>query len=207
MCYEVLVLDIDDTLVRTGINWHKVRTEIASILGFEVPKIPLAEFLSKISKEIDTHKLATVLEIIHKEEVRSAEGVKSNEALRQLIIELKNLGFKISVVTLRSRDTTLIILNRLNILEFIDLIITREDATQRTKQLELVLSFFKVPPNAVVFFGDHETDLIAGQTLGIKTELIPKNLNSLGVPEELLIKLRSLVSYRKSSCRNSGLPS
>lgn len=139
--------------------------------------------------------------------MKSVDRIESNEALKELMSELKNLGLKISVITLRSKDTTVMILKKLNILEFIDLIVTREDVSQRLEQLKLVLKFFKVPPHAIVFFGDHETDLIAGQTLNVKTELIPKNPNSLGVPEELLIKLRSLVEHHKLFCRNSGLPS
>ncbi|PUA33198.1 MAG: hypothetical protein B7O98_01825 [Zestosphaera tikiterensis] len=206
-CYEVVVLDVDDTLVRTGIDWRRIRAEIAKVLGFEVPKTPLAEFLSGVSGSVDARKLATVLEIVHNEEMKSVDRIESNEALKELMSELKNLGLKISVITLRSKDTTVMILKKLNILEFIDLIVTREDVSQRLEQLKLVLKFFKVPPHAIVFFGDHETDLIAGQTLNVKTELIPKNPNSLGVPEELLIKLRSLVEHHKLFCRNSGLPS
>lgn len=191
--YKALIFDIDDTIVRTGIEWSDIRSKLKEILGFELPKYPIAEYMARHSSELPKEKKALVEEVIKSEELRSALSVEKDLQLMQVLGRLKEIGYLIAVVTLRNKETAQLVLERLDCLKYVDLVLTRDSHFSRVEQLKEAIRLLGVEAKDVLFFGDHFTDYEAANELNIDYVLIPKRSNVRGVPQELLSFLRNLV--------------
>ncbi|MEM2004774.1 MAG: HAD hydrolase-like protein [Zestosphaera sp.] len=191
--YRALILDIDDTMVRTGIEWSVVRNRLREILGFELPRYPIAEYLVRHGSELPKEKMTLVEEVVKGEELRSALSVESDPRLIHVLKKLKDAGYLIAVVTLRSKETAELVLDRLGCLQHVDLILTRDSHISRAEQLREAIKLLGVEAREVLFFGDHFTDHEAANELNIDYVLVPKRSDVKGVPQELLSFLNNLV--------------
>ncbi len=194
---KLVILDIDGTLVRTGIKWCELRRKISEILGISIQG-PIAKYLN--SMDIDGRKLAEAEAMIIEAELKSLEKVRQDRELIQILKALKSKGIKVAVVTLRSKKTALPLLKKLGIADLLDLVLTREDSIDREEQLKIVLDRLDVKASEAVFFGDIDNDLRAGGSVGIKTILVPRyegewEFNEAKVPEELKKLLNELLRH------------
>lgn len=191
--YEALILDIDGTMVRTGIDWSLIRKKLREILGLDLPPYPIAEYLSRHSNVLPQDRVHLAEELVKEEELRSALSVERDPRLTTLIKDLKNSGYSIAVVTLRDEETARLVLERLGCLCYVDLVVTREVSTSRVEQLKEAIRLLRTDPKGVLFFGDHFTDCEAANKLNIDYILIPKRDDVKGVPPELASFLYSLL--------------
>lgn len=191
--YKALIFDIDDTMVRTGIEWSDIRSKLRKILGFELPRYPIAEYIARHGSELPKEKIAVVEEVIRSEELRSALEVEKNPQLTQVLGRLKDVGYLVAVVTLRSEETAQIVLERLDCLKYVDVVITRDSYFSRVEQLKEAIKLLGIEARDVLFFGDHFTDCEAANELSIDYVLLPKRSSVKGVPQELLSFLHNLV--------------
>lgn len=192
---RLVILDIDGTLVRTNIKWSELRRKVGEILGISIQG-PIAKYLN--SMNLDSRKLAEVEAMIIEAELKSLERVRQDPELIQILKSLKSKGIKVVVVTLRSKKTATPLLKKLGIIDLLDLVLTREDSIDREEQLRIALERTAVKAYAAVFFGDIENDLRAGESVGIKTILVPRKENNwkyseARVPEELKKLLNELI--------------
>ncbi len=200
---RAIILDIDGTLVNTGLNWCEVRRALKEVVGTaDIPK-PLAKSLPEIVKEKD--KLVRAFKLIEKLELESALGVNRDVELVELLKQFKEkYKLKLAVVTLRAKNSALIILSKLGILNLIDVLVTREETPDRKSQLIRILNNLGLSRTEVIFLGDTEEDLRAGRELGIRTRLMPGHYNTVGVPKELKKFLRELKKFLGRASREES---
>jgi HAD superfamily hydrolase (TIGR01549 family) len=188
---QAVILDIDGTLVETGIDWEGIRSKLKNLLNIRHPLKPLAPTLPKLIRNFDQLKVA--YEIVSQEENRSVLNVKMDQELKQLIKSLKDAGIKIGIVTLRGKDSAELILSKLGIRKYVDALITRDESLDRRRQLELILETLRASKDTAMFLGDTNNDYEAGKSLGIKTIIIQSN-GIQGVPQHLKEVLRDLIN-------------
>lgn len=185
---RLIIMDVDDTLVRTPIDWLKLRKNIELLTGVFIEYKPLIRGVY-IYLDGELRKLA--LQEIEKAELESAAVVSPSIPLKELVSNVKECGCKVSVVTLRGRSSAELILRLLGIHDLVDLLVTREDSMDRVGQLSMVLAKLGVNTREAVFIGDSPDDLEALVKLKLSTIII-RQPNRLGVPEELLLTLSQL---------------
>ena len=188
----MLVLDIDGTLVKPDIDWAYVRKRLSEI-GINVPHKPVAEILARVA--VHNPRLAkSVEEEIVNIERRSAENVRKDPELRDLLLKFKNKGVKIAVVTLRGRETAAKVLESLGINDLVDLLVTREDSYDRKTQLKYVMNKLGAEPGKTYFLGDTMWDFEAGRNEGVNVILIDSRNDPVStVPRHLKVTLRKLL--------------
>lgn len=189
---HTLVLDIDGTLVKPDIDWAYVRRRLSE-LGINVPHKPVAEILARVA--VRNPRLAkSVEEEIVSIERRSAERVRQDPELRDLLSRFKSRGVRIAVVTLRGRETAVKVLESLGISDLVDVLVTREDSYDRKAQLRTVMRVLGAEPSQTYFLGDTMWDLEAGKNEGVNVLLIDsKNDPVSSVPKHLKVTLRKLL--------------
>ncbi len=189
---HTLVLDIDGTLVKPDIDWAYVRRRLSE-LGINVPHKPVAEILARVA--VHNPRLAkSVEDEIVGIERRSAERVRQDPELRDLLSQFKSRGVRIAVVTLRGRETAVKVLESLGISDLVDVLVTREDSYDRKTQLRTVMRILGAEPSQTYFLGDTMWDLEAGGSEGVNVLLIDsKNDPVSTVPKHLKATLRRLL--------------
>ncbi|HMF32219.1 MAG TPA: HAD-IA family hydrolase [Candidatus Lokiarchaeia archaeon] len=180
--FSLAIFDLDNTLVNLNLDW-----------------IPLKSHLSELNEELygkprDFSRLAAGLE-----GVRADYGDEGFKPFSDLIAEweivaakeravelpdrtkiLKNLkedGKQTAIFTGNCRESAEITLQRFGLLEFVDLIIGREDVPHQKPDpsgLLLILEHFKALASDAIYMGDAEADQEAGDAAGIRTIIVPK---------------------------------
>jgi len=189
---HALVLDIDGTLVKPDIDWAYVRKRLTE-LGINVPHKPVAEILARVAMH-DPRLAKSVEDEIVSIERQSAEKVKRDPELRDILSKFKSKGVKIAVVTLRGRETAVKVLESLGISDLVDVLVTREDSYNRKAQLRTVMRVLGAEPSQTYFLGDTMWDLEAGKSEGVNVLLIDSRNDPVSaVPKHLKATLRKLL--------------
>jgi len=185
----VIIFDLDGTLADTNIEWDKVRLRVRRILGLsdKASLKPLATSLFSLYR--DMPKFDEALKIVEEEELRSIRMAKFDRSLPLLLRKLKDCGFKLALVTLRSRKTSKPLLEIMDIKTLFDAIITRDDAPHREKQLKLILSIFK--DDNVIFITDFDYEINIAKRLGIEVFLVRGFKDTSDIIREMLNKCMS----------------
>lgn len=185
---RLIIMDIDDTLVRTPIDWLKLRKSIESITGVYIEYRPL---IRGVYTYLDGELRELALREIERAELESAAAVNPSTPLKELVSNIRKCGCQVSVVTLRGRSSAELILRLLEIHELVDLLVTREDSMSRVEQLSIILNKLGVDSREAVFIGDSPDDIEALVKLKLSTVII-RQPNQIGVPKELLQTLSQL---------------
>lgn len=196
MKYKLIIFDFDDTLTHLGIDWNKVKDRIiknVEAIGVELP--------DKI-KNMDVMHIGNYLsENGHKKIVfnafRDAERncIANKEfavfpKAMELLRKLKAEGYLIAIA---SGNTTSTIRKIIHLQNISPDFIAGLDSTVLNKPypdiLNLVLKYFNLKNNEVLFVGNSKFDSEAGKNAKIKTIIIkPDNGKDLSMLYSLLIK-------------------
>ncbi len=186
---KVLIFDIDGTLVNSGIDWERIRKLFRASVSIDIDGKPLAEVISSLPEKVRV----LLEEAIAEAETSSLKYVKADEELRNLFMKAKRLGYVIVVISLRTRSTATEVLRRLGVMEFVDILVTRDDTPRRDEQLAEVLNVLKAESKHVVFFGDTPWDAEAARSLSIRFIRIVGDGRVGSPPENLLRTLREVL--------------
>ncbi len=160
----LIVVDVDGTIIPLLVNFDEIREKIRRLLGINHPLKPLGESLANLPiNEEDKRK---AWEIIENAELESIEKINP-ELVRENTLILKQLrenGYKVILVTMRSRKTLLPLLEKLGLTEFSSSSLTRDNYPSRKQQLEHVKKGFQ---GKIVFIGDTIYDEKVAFELGV----------------------------------------
>jgi HAD superfamily hydrolase (TIGR01549 family) len=183
---KAVVFDLDGTLVYFKIDYMKAREEVDNFLGKNgLPK----EYLGKrpifvtlenavkyfikqgIGEESIKNIKKKINRIVLKYELDAAKKTSLLPNAKEVLENIKNLGLKIGLFTINNRKVTDLILNKYELTDFFNAIITREDTLKIKPEKEHfleVLKFLKVAANETVVVGDTIYDFMAPRKLGAK---------------------------------------
>lgn len=161
-----IILDLDGTIIPMLVDFEKVRSEVRKILNINHPLRPLGESLVKL--EIDEDLRRKAWSIVEKAELESIEklDVKIVEENTRAIKKTAERGVKLVLVTMRSIDTVIPILEKLGLVNVFKDIVTRTLLPGRRRQLEHILESSNTEKS--IFIGDTEEDEQVAADLGVE---------------------------------------
>lgn len=190
---KAIIFDLDGTLINLAFDYKKAKAEVISFLinskvdenildenksiylnieaAINYLKKEFSEEYAKIIKE-------KAFEIVDKYEKQEIGKTSLNDNALDLINCIKSKGMKIAICTNNSSYTTFSILNKLNIANLMDVVITRDDVEKLKPYpdpLLLACKKLNINPNEALYVGDSIVDLLTAKAAGTQFIFISKN--------------------------------
>lgn len=212
MSIRAVIFDFDGTIADTNQlvidSWQHTYT---TINGEPYPeeKIvrtfgePLRASMIKAFPNHDTDEVIQVYRDFQMEETDNPEyELRLFPGMRKLLIELKEKGYKVGMVTSRTRDTCLRGMRRLDIEKYMDAIVTCNDTNKHKPDPEparICLRELNAEPQEAVMIGDTMYDIKCAHNAGMKAVLvdwavaiIDEDLSGPDKPEYIIEKAEDL---------------
>lgn len=188
MNYKYIFFDFDGTLVNTvkgtaesaqyALNQLSIKTDNIGNLGKIFCGPPLKESFSKfLTKEND---IKSAIELYKKYQAENTiELSEIYDGIKELLERLKDKGKTLNVVTLKSKETTIKILEFLDIYQYFDNIIgmCNEFPNQNKKEM-LKYAIKTIDLNKAIMIGDRKSDIEAGNYCEIDTIAVLYGMDS-----------------------------
>lgn len=163
MTIEAAIFDLDGTLVNLPINYEALYIEFKKIMGTR-------------NIEPITYTVAALNETLRRKVFKTWTTAESNVLPKMTIMKegrkLYQQYEKIprALMTMQGKKTVEKILNIVH-LSF-QVMITREDSLDRTKQVRLAVEKLRLKPENVIVIGDRETDKTAAEKVGCEFKMV-----------------------------------
>lgn len=195
MCpiYKAVIFDLDGTLIYSQIDFQKMKRRTIRLLEASGVESGLLteEMLNYEIEELATEDLAErglpaaeikrilkeVAEIMNKIELEAIDGARISNGVVETLKELKNLGFKIGIITRSCRKYAISIIKKFGLQRLIDAVAARDDVLKPKPAAEHPLYLTKilgVKPSETALVGDHPMDALCAQRTGIRFFLIAR---------------------------------
>jgi len=192
MRFRYFITDLDGTLIKLDIDWEQLRATVRNLLKTDHPLRPLATSIP-IAAKGNNELINKAFDYIKQVELQAAKNVVRDSTLIDFFRWLVQNRIKIGLITLQAREPALLILEKLGILAFMSLVITREDDLYRINQLSLALKKLNAEPNRTVFVGDTQWDVDAGKKLGCYTVSVNRNVYGADLYVEKITELQKFL--------------
>ena len=160
-----IVFDLDGTLIQLPIDYQKVQKNLKEFFNISNEFKPLIPTIIKLSKN-DQNKIKVSFDLICKEEILASDNFKTmNNALETLNF-LKSKNFSLCLVTMQCKDALEKVLQKLQIPDLFDSIISRDESFDRQNQIELSLKNIVLKPSEVLVVGDRLHDIESAKKIG-----------------------------------------
>ena len=160
-----VIFDLDGTLIQLPIDYQKIQKSLKEFFNVSNDLIPLIPTIIKLSKN-DQNKIRTSFDLICKEEILASDNFKTmNNALETLkFFKSKNLS--LCLVTMQCKDALEKVLQKLQISDLFDSVISRDESFDRQKQIELSLQNIVLTPSEILVVGDRIHDIESAKKIG-----------------------------------------
>jgi len=160
-----IVFDLDGTLIQLPIDYKKIQKNLKEFFNISNELKPLIPTIIKLSKN-DQNKIRTSFDLICKEEILASDNFKTmNNALETLkFFKSKNLS--LCLVTMQCKDALEKVLQKLQISDLFDSVISRDESFDRQKQIELSLQNIVLTPSEILVVGDRIHDIESAKKIG-----------------------------------------
>jgi len=185
MALELVVFDLDGTLVTAEINFRAMRRAIRDLLlehGFPVEVLPMNStqdllrsafaYAGKQGKSpVEISELRDkVYAAAVKYEWAGAKNAQLVPGAKETLQALQDHDIRTAILTNDNGEVAKYLLEKFKLSKLIDLLITRDDAPHMkpsTSGLELILRYFNATPTSTLFIGDSTIDIMTAKKLGI----------------------------------------
>lgn len=161
---KLFIFDLDGTIVKLPIKWTEVKKKIKKILKTNLSLTPLIPSIEELVTDSELKR--RIYKAIDDEEMKVVKKLKFDEDILKLFKKLKKLGYKLALVTLQGRKPAIEALKRLNVREFFDLIVSRDEKKDREEQIKTTLEAMEVPSSQVMVIADKLKDMVIAKKLG-----------------------------------------
>lgn len=168
------VFDLDGTLVDSFGPYFKI---LEGLLEKTLSAAEKKEFIGLHPEKILGDRLSleqtkVALEILNEKSKTDASCINAFDAIPALLQRLTGKGKRLSVWTARDLNSAKLILENLNLNQYIDCIISGDCVALRKPHPEGLIkiqNFYDCSAHEMVMVGDHEHDMEAGQSAGVFT--------------------------------------
>jgi phosphoglycolate phosphatase-like HAD superfamily hydrolase len=175
--YDAVVYDLDGTLVRLVVDWVACERELAAILqseGIETTDLDAWELLAAAEEAgIGARAEATIAEY---------ERGGARDAIRlETADEVTTWDVPVGVCSLNCEAACRIALERVALLDEIDVVIGRDSHTERKPHpgpLEAAISALEGTPKRSLFVGDSDSDRVTAERAGVAFRSVPAGRTS-----------------------------
>lgn len=193
-----VIFDLDGTLVTFNLDVKACRTEVIQYLteqGFSRSLFSMKEtafdMLKKAEKYLETEAIrnqefarikATVFSIVESFELKAARINKMFPGIPETLRTLKDMNLKIGLCTISGDKATSYVLERFNIAQFFDVVVTRESVSAvkpHPAHLEAALDALNVLPQEAALVGDSVKDMACANHLKVLAVGVTTGLSSM----------------------------
>jgi HAD superfamily hydrolase (TIGR01509 family) len=161
---KLFIFDLDGTIVDLPIDWTKVKEKIKRILKTDHSLTPLIPSLEELITDSELKK--RIYKTIDDEEMKVVKKLEFDEDIAKVFEKLKKVDCRIALVTLQGRKPAVEALKRLNIYEYFDLVISRDENKNRKEQIRMALKTIGVKPSQSIIVADKARDMSVAKRLG-----------------------------------------
>jgi HAD superfamily hydrolase (TIGR01509 family) len=158
-----ILFDMDGVVVRQHLDFPAIKREMfGSADGFILERLA----------GLDPAARARAEAILERHETLAAEGAEPMDGAADFLAWMTTHRLRSGLVTRNSRKSVTLVLDRLGVR--FDAVVTREDAPPKPAPdpVWLACRTMGVAPDAALFVGDFELDMLAGRRAGVRTVLL-----------------------------------
>jgi len=177
---KAVIFDLDGTLLRMKLRVREAKIELIKRLremGIDSDqidvRIPTEEIVSRIVKNYGlsrSHLMRLVDEVYIPYELEAAEAAELKEGVKDVLTELRAMGFKLAVASNNGRLGVNLALENTSIKHFFDIIVTRNDVNRMKPDgalIEETVRRLGIRPSEAVYVGDTGHDVLAAHRVGV----------------------------------------
>ncbi len=178
--FKHVCFDLDGTIVNSYRTIYKTTIKALEELNINT-SFPEQEFQNMIGYHfIDIFEALNIpnvdfeefIEIYKKRYFDFINESSLYEGLNKTLIEIKNLGIKISLLTTKGQEQADKIINHFNLRKYFDLVMGRRDGIAHKpspEPLQIICRKLKIEPGNSLMVGDTELDIECGKNANAKT--------------------------------------
>jgi len=148
-----IIFDLDETLIKLPVDWPVAYEEVRKYI-----RRNFTNLLNLLAELWNTEDYHIVSRIIEKFELEALDYIQILDNSQELILDLSK-HYRLSLVTLQGRIIAEEALRKLGIRKTFEIVITRDDAPTRLKQLQMVLEKTSFKPEETIVVGDKLNDV------------------------------------------------
>ena len=160
-----IVFDLDGTLIQLLIDYQKIQKNLKDFFHVSNELKPLIPTIIKLSKN-NQNKIKISFDLICKEEILASDNFKTMTNALEILKFLKSKNISLCLVTMQCKDALGKILQKLQIPDLFDSVISRDESFDRQKQIELSLQNVVLTPSEVLVVGDRIHDIESAKKIG-----------------------------------------
>ena len=165
--YDVIISSWQHTF-RTLEGKERPVSEILATMGE-----PLAVTMAKLFPNVDTDEAINIYRSYHRDNF--GERIKLFPGMKELLKSLKEGGYKLGLVTSRLTGTTMQGLEKYEIKEYFDAVVTADDTEKHKPNPEpvnITLKRLDAKPEESIMVGDTIFDILCAKNAGVKSVLV-----------------------------------
>ncbi|MGM7719799.1 HAD family hydrolase [Metabacillus sp. Hm71] len=201
---KAVVFDFDGLIIDTEIALYEA---FRKLLKFEASEFPIADYATYIgtdSKDLydfiveKTNGTMTLEEVIEKSSLLHKDNLKNpvaRDGVEDYLRKAKSLGMKIGLASSSDRKWVTYFLQELNLLEYFDIIQTKDDVEKVKPDPALylnVINYFGIDPSEAIAFEDSANGSKAAVAAGLKCVIVPNKITETLSFENSHLKLTSM---------------
>lgn len=179
---RAIIFDLDGTLIEFKLDVQSSKNKVIQLVREMVPNIDGLDtsqsyyhMLERVRCMVDEKTFERVklevYSILERFEEKAVQETSLKHGVREVLTELRGLGKKIALLTNSGRKTTFYALIKFDIINFFDIILSRDDVEflkPSTLGFQRTLSLLNLSASECISVGDGLIDIIPSKALGIK---------------------------------------
>lgn len=201
---KAIIFDFDGLIVDTETVWFQSFKEVVRKYGGDLSLEEFAKCIGTTDEVLYAYMKEQLKEKFHKETLKEKvsflhrEKMKvpvARDGVKEYLEEARRLNLKIGLASSSSREWVVTFLTELGILEYFEVIKTREDVEKVKPDpalYEVAMKELEVKPSEVLVFEDSANGLQAALAAGVKCVIVPNNVTRTLQFEKYHLRLESM---------------
>lgn len=201
---KAIIFDFDGLIIDTETAWYEAYKET---MGFYKCDLPLEQFVKcigtddtvlyeffkdQLGDDCNIEEIEARAKSLHKVKMKTPQA---REGVEDYLKEARNLGYKIALASSSTKEWVTHYLEELGLLNYFQVIITRDDVEKVKPAPDLYLKAIKalhVRATEAVAFEDSLNGLQSAVTAGIKCVIVPNPVTESLAFEKYELRLKSM---------------
>jgi len=160
-----IIFDLDGTLIQLPIDYEKIQKKLKEFFNISDNLIPLIPKIIELSKN-DQNKIKKSFDLICEEEELVCNDFKIMDGTLEILKFYKSKNILLSLVTMQCNGALTKVLEKMEISDLFDSLISRDESVDRQNQIKLSLKNIGIKASEVLVVGDRINDIESAKKVG-----------------------------------------